>query len=495
MSVCRPTYRATAGQRTVIVFAFVVTAACGGGGDTGTQPTVTCAVSSVSIGGVPATMIVGQVATLSATAAASNCSAAELSATWSSTNAGTLTVTQGGVVSAVAAGNATITATIRGASGSVVIVVSQVPVASVSVTPPNVSVEIGEVSSLVATTRDANGATLTGRSITWTSGNPSIVSVSQTGTITGVAEGGPVQVSASTEGRSGSSQVTVVRAVVATISISPATVSLGVGATAQMQATLRDARGAALSGRVVTWTTSNTAVATVSATGAVTGVALGGPVTITATGEGRSATAQVTVVPPPVASLTIGPSTAAVIVGGSAPLFATTRDAAGNTLTGRVVTWTSSDPSLVSVSAGGVVSGVALGGPVTVTATSEGKVATSRVTVVPPIGSGLSGLWYHNRTGGRWQAGLQGSIVLVRDPSCDSGGFTCYTGTPVLDVPRGAQDEWAFGLRGSSEIVVCLGSCGILSCVGSLSSTQQISTNCVFVNLAVGPLTASRSKP
>jgi hypothetical protein len=183
-----------------------------------------------------------------------------------------------------------------------------------------------------------------------------------------------------------------------------------------------------------------------------------------------------------------------VTVGSSAPLFATTLDAAGTALTGRAVTWTSSNPALVSVSAGGVVSGVALGGPVTITATSEGISGRALVTVVPAIGAGLSGLWYHNRVGGRWQAGLQGSIVLVREPSCDGDGFTCFTGTPVFDVPRGEQDAWAFGLRGN-EVVVCLGACGVLSCIGSLSSTQQISANCVFVNISVGPLTASRTKP
>src|SRR5260370_1371949 len=70
---------------------------------------------------------------------------------------------------------------------------------------------------------------------------------------------------------------------------------VAVGATVQLTATPKDAAGNVLTGRVVTWTTSNSAVATVSSTGLVTGVAPGGPVTITATSEGQSGTALIRV--------------------------------------------------------------------------------------------------------------------------------------------------------------------------------------------------------
>jgi hypothetical protein len=71
-----------------------------------------------------------------------------------------------------------------------------------------------------------------------------------------------------------------------------------VGTAVQLSATTRDAQGSTLSGRAITWRSSAEAVATVNATGLVTGVSAGGPVTITATSEGQSGSAQVTVTAP-----------------------------------------------------------------------------------------------------------------------------------------------------------------------------------------------------
>jgi uncharacterized protein YjdB len=87
---------------------------------------------------------------------------------------------------------------------------------------------------------------------------------------------------------------------VASVTVAPSSASVGVGTATQLAATPRDALGNALSGRVITWTSGNTAVATVNTTGRVTGVALG-TVTITATSEGQSGTAEITVTaaPPP----------------------------------------------------------------------------------------------------------------------------------------------------------------------------------------------------
>src|SRR5438552_17078669 len=82
---------------------------------------------------------------------------------------------------------------------------------------------------------------------------------------------------------------------VASLAVAPQTLTVGVGATAQLTATPRDANGAFLAGRSVTWASSNTAVATVNTTGLVTGVAAG-QATITATSEARSGTAALTVV-------------------------------------------------------------------------------------------------------------------------------------------------------------------------------------------------------
>lgn len=87
-------------------------------------------------------------------------------------------------------------------------------------------------------------------------------------------------------------------AAVAAVEVTPATLGIEAGATAQLQAVTRDAAGNTLTGRTVTWTTSDAALATVDVNGLVTGAAAGIAV-VTATSEGMSGSAVVTVTAPP----------------------------------------------------------------------------------------------------------------------------------------------------------------------------------------------------
>lgn len=90
--------------------------------------------------------------------------------------------------------------------------------------------------------------------------------------------------------------------------------------------------------------------------------------------------------PAPVASVTVSPATASLVVGSAQQFMATTTDASGSTLTGRVVAWSSSDATKASVSSGGMVTAAAVGSA-TITATSEGKSGTSTVTVQAAMGT------------------------------------------------------------------------------------------------------------
>src|SRR5206468_3999870 len=118
---------------------------------------------------------------------------------------------------------------------------------------------------------------------------------------------------------------------------------------------------------------------TVSAKGLVTGVAPGSA-TITATSEGKSGSAATTVTTVPVASLAVSPAAASVRVGGTQQLVAVTKDSAGTALSGRVVTWSSSNTAVATVSSAGLVTGQTAGST-TITATSESKSGTSSITV------------------------------------------------------------------------------------------------------------------
>src|SRR5437660_4125176 len=92
---------------------------------------------------------------------------------------------------------------------------------------------------------------------------------------------------------------------VATVTVSPSTVSGSVGQTAQLTATLKDSSGTVLTGRTITWSSSNTAIAGVSASGLVTASGAG-TAAITATSESKTGSATVTVTagspPPPVST-------------------------------------------------------------------------------------------------------------------------------------------------------------------------------------------------
>ena len=267
---------------------------------------------------------------------------------------------------------------------------TRIAVASVDVSPTTASISTGTTLQLTATPKDAAGNPLTGRTVTWTTSNATIATVDANGLVTGNAAGGPVTMTATSEGKSGSSAVTVNAIPVATVDVSPATATIQVGATIQLTASPKDANGNPLTGRVVTWTTSDTTLATVDTNGLVTGKAAGGPVTVTATSEGKSGTAAITVNLVPVASVDVTPATATIAVNTTVQLTATPKDANGNALTGRAVTWTTADASIATVDANGLVTGTAVGGPVTITATSDGKSGTSAITVsatVIPVAS------------------------------------------------------------------------------------------------------------
>ncbi len=183
-----------------------------------------------------------------------------------------------------------------GVSGSSRVRVRKVK--TVTVSPPTATVALGQTVQLTATLRDASGSVLTGRTVTWSSSNLAVATVSASGLVTAGAVASQATITATSEGQSGAATVTVVsNAPVASVTVTPATASVAVGQTVQLTATLRDANGNVLSGRTVLWTSDNAVVATVDGTGLVTGVSAG-PAVITATSEGKSGSASVTVTAP-----------------------------------------------------------------------------------------------------------------------------------------------------------------------------------------------------
>lgn len=260
-------------------------------------------------------------------------------------------------------------------------------VASVQVTPESATLVPGESVQLHGSARAADGA-LVDASLAWSGGDPAIATVSSSGRVSAVAPG-QTQISATAGGKTGRAVIDVRSAVipVASVTVEPASASLEVGSTRQLTATAHAASGAVISGRPVTWSSSSPDKASVSATGLVTAHAAGSS-TVSATIEGKSGTSAITVTAPPpppaaVASISVSPGSASVEVGKTVQLTATLKDAAGNTLTGRTVGWTTSSASVASVSSSGLVTGVGAGSA-TITATSEGKSGQASITVTAP---------------------------------------------------------------------------------------------------------------
>ena len=214
--------------------------------------------------------------------------------TWSTSDSSIAAVDSTELVTGVAPGAATVTATVEGRSGSAVVTVVPVPVASVTVEPDSAEVPVGRSVQLTATPRDEDGNVLDGRSVAWTSSDVGVATVDGNGLVSGVSLGSAT-ITATSEGKSGTAAITVVRLPVDSVSVAPANPAVVVGDTLRLSATTYNDAGEVLEGRAVTWSSADEAVATVDTGGLVTGVAIG-QTTITATSEGVSDSVTVKVV-------------------------------------------------------------------------------------------------------------------------------------------------------------------------------------------------------
>jgi alpha-tubulin suppressor-like RCC1 family protein/uncharacterized protein YjdB len=169
---------------------------------------------------------------------------------------------------------------------------------------------------------------------------------------------------------------------VATVAVTPTSTTLAVGSTQPLGWTLTSATGTVLTGRAITFTSSDTLKATVNASGVILAVAVGSA-TITVTSEGKTATVAVSVVPA-IASVTVTPTSASVPVGTTVQLSATVKDGLGNVLTKDTVTWITSSTSTASVSSTGLVTGRVVGST-TITAIAGPQSSFAVITVTSAV--------------------------------------------------------------------------------------------------------------
>ena len=258
---------------------------------------VTYKVTGVSLDKNRLTLDVGGTATLAATVEPDEASIKNV--TWSSENESVATVDTSGTVTAHSTGNATITATAADGSGEkatctvTVNAAATVHVTGVSLDKTSLELTEDETARLTATVKPDDA---TNKDVTWASSNNDVVTVDQNGNVKAVGAGtANITVTTVDQSKTATCEVTVTAATVSVtgVTLNKTSTSLYVGDTETLTATVEPSDA---TNRAVTWTSSDSTVATVDQNGLVTALARGTAViTATTADGGKTASCTVTV--------------------------------------------------------------------------------------------------------------------------------------------------------------------------------------------------------
>ncbi len=252
----------------------------------------------------------------------------------------------------------------------------------ISLNKTSTSIQRGNTETLTATVTPNNA---TDRTVTWSTSNPSVVTVSSGGVVTAVGIGTATITATTNDGTnlSASCTVTVYWFTVTGVTVTPATATVLVDGTTTLTANVTPANA---SNQSVTWSSSNPAVATVNANGVVTGVSVGSAtITATTVEGGYTASATITVNPVPVTGVTLDKNGTMIEKSGTVTLTATITP---SNATNQNLTWTVSDESIATLAVNGNTATLTASstktGRVNVTVTTEdgGYTATSTIWVM-----------------------------------------------------------------------------------------------------------------
>lgn len=252
------------------------------------------------------------------------------------------------------------------------------PLARLRVSPRAVTLaDLGDSASLAAAGVDRFGNALAGVPQEWRSLAPAIASVSNAGTVHGLAKGTASIVVAS--GAHADTAQVEVRRPAGSVVVSPRALSFGaLKAVAPLTAVVRDRRGAEMQTRVA-WSSTDTTVVSVDSAGMAT-ARRNGQALVRALADSARDSVSVSVQQRP-ARMTLNPTTLSFAADDSALVTATVLDSLGNPVTGPAIEWTSANPAIATASGSWVKGGTV--GSTTLTARVAGVSATVHVTVVP----------------------------------------------------------------------------------------------------------------
>ena len=261
-----------------------------------TVPTVK--VTGITLNKTTASVVKGKTVALTATVTPDT--ATDKTIKWATSNKNVATVSTDGVVTAVAAGTAIITATAADGSGvkatcKITVTNPVIKVTKVTLNKTTASVVKGKTLTLTATVTPTNA---TNKNVTWKSSNTKIATVDGNGKVTAVAAG-TVTITCTAiadKSKSATCKITVTNPAVKVtkLSMNKTSVDLLKGKTVQLKVTVTPSNA---TNRAVTWTSSNKKIATVTSNGLVKAVGTG-TVTITAKakdGSGKKVTCKINV--------------------------------------------------------------------------------------------------------------------------------------------------------------------------------------------------------
>ena len=323
----------------------------------------------------------GDTTTLTATVLPENTTDSK-SVSWRSSNSEVATVDANGTVTAKRAGTAVITATsTNGKTAGCTVTVSkkEIPITEISLDKSSATLTEGETTTLTATVLPEN--TTDSKNVSWRSSNSEVATVDANGTVTAKRAGTAVITATSTNGKSAGCTVTVSKKEIpiTEISLDKSSATLTEGETTTLTATVLPEN--TTDSKSVSWSSSNSEVATVDANGTVTAKRAGTAVITATSTNGKTAGCTVTVSKKeiPITEISLDKSSATLTEGETTTLVATVLPE--NTTYGKSVKWSSSNVAVATVDLMGKVTAKSAGTAI-ITATSEnGKTASCTVTV------------------------------------------------------------------------------------------------------------------
>ena len=304
---------------------------------------------------------------------------------WTSSDPAAGTIDDDGVFTALAAGTTTVTATSGevAATAAVTVIAAEPEFGMVVLSPPEVTLETGDTLQFEAVAFNSYGETVPAAALTWASSDPAAGTIDDDGVFTALAAG-TTTVTAASGDIAGTAVVTVSsdEPVLSRIAITPPAITLNAGDEETFVATAYDQHGTAMPADAVAWASSDPAAGTIDDGGLF--IALdAGTTTITATADGITGAADVTVVRP-APGVVVSPPAITLDEGETWLFTATLVDPEDDALFSGVVAWSSHDETVGTIDEDGFFTALSEGA-VTITATIDGsgEIGTAVVTVRP----------------------------------------------------------------------------------------------------------------